>query len=331
MPARSRWTARCHLCTLCIVVLGGGLLEAQARSRGPTPSQLIPGTTLRVVIPAEWKIVPGGGGGGRIVHVGEPRYEIEVHQTAANTQGNSCIDLLGSIMAIDAIRAKRAPRPEHVPTVYFQSIADGGQFQLLCLASGTGPVGVSVALRDGRPRPHLLTPLLTALAEGVMAHARVTTVSRPRPLSLPRLEITIVPSRGAWGLQSRTDRFGTHDVLQRVATPDGREIVITPMRSSAAIRCEALMASATLSAAAKKASRRRYGGPAWHPDALEQFPPPFGALQAYVCREVDGKSVLLARIDYELSTIRDDDAELVRAILDDIGDAYQRKASASSK
>jgi hypothetical protein len=297
----------------------GGLLQ----DRGP--QQQISGTTLKVTLPPDWQVQTATSGSPQLKHSKPPEYSLLVSQATTLSVGFSCINLLGSIQASPSSGTRLIARPAFIPNVYFGSVLVVSTAQLTCLSMSDGLVGVMIQLPRGEPRPEVLTPMLTALAEAGFKQSH--SVSSPGRLKLPLLGIEVPIREGAWGIQNGTDVWGRNDILGRPAQPGRNELHITPFVFKAPGRCESLLTkfpnAATTGAVLAKG--RNYGGARWYADALEQFPPPFKALQAYACRNVGRNSILLARIDYEKVEVTPEDRSTLRQLLEDIGDEVDRK------
>jgi len=220
-------------------------------------------------------------------------------------------------------------RPPFIPDRYFGSaLSIDPELLLVCLNTGDAMVAVQIQLRsNGSPRPDIVTPMLAAIAEAAISQSKV--IFNPGRVKLPLLGIEVPVRTGAWGVMTSTDGFGTNDVLGRAASSRSNELLVTPFFSRDPGTCISLMANSPAAAvpAATLVRGRKYGSAPWHPDAWEMFPPPFRALEAFVCRDVGPKSKLLVRIEYEKPKITTDDAQVVRQLLDDIGEAVDRKFS----
>jgi hypothetical protein len=220
-------------------------------------------------------------------------------------------------------------RPPFIPDRYFGSaLSVDPENLLVCLNTGDGMVAAQIQLRsNGGPRPDIVTPMLAAIAEGAISQSKV--VSSPAGVKLPLLGIEVPVRTGAWGVMTATDGFGTNNVLARAASSRSNELLITPFFSKDPGTCISLMANSPMGArsGATLVRGRRYGSAPWHPDAWEMFPPPSGALVAFVCRDVGQTSKFLVRIEYEKPKITAQDAQIVRQLLDDLGEAVDRKFS----
>jgi hypothetical protein len=309
--------------TLPLLVLVSAGLEGQRRAGSP-PLQTVPGTTLRVRLPAGWVVSRGRGPLDGLRYSAGPPYEIAAGQPNPNMQGESCIDMLGALMSLRQLQLRLAARPEFIPAAYGHVIAEGGQFQLACLPTGVGPFGVTITLRSGSPRPEVLTPLLTVLADAVLADTRPRTSGTQ--MRLPMLGIDLPLRDGAWGLQTVKDAAGTREVVQRAAAPPRHELVISFIAFPLPARCEAFMRSTGRSGQTTRQVNRLYGGPSWHADAIEQYPGERQALQVFLCRDGANGRILVSRIDYEASEIREDDRIVIRRMLEDAGHAWDRAA-----
>lgn len=171
---------------------------------------------------------------------------------------------------------------------------------LSLLQSGDAMVAVQIQLRsNGSPRPDIVTPMLAAIAEAAISQSKV--IFSPGRVKLPLLGIEVPVRTGAWGVMTSPDGFGTSDVLGRAASSRSNELLVTPFFSRDPGTCISLMANSPAAAVpgATLIRDRKYGSAPWHPDAWEMFPPPFRALEAFVCRDVGQKSKLLVRIEYE--------------------------------
>jgi hypothetical protein len=133
--------------TLPLLVLASAGLEGQRRGDSP-PLQTVPGTSLRVPLPAGWVVNRGGPLDGLRYAAGPP-YEVAAGAPNPNMRGESCIDMLGALMSLRQLQLRLAPRPEFIPAAYGRFIADGGQFQLACLPTGVGLLGIDLPLTDG--------------------------------------------------------------------------------------------------------------------------------------------------------------------------------------
>jgi hypothetical protein len=77
--------------------------------QGRDSLQLIPGTTLRVAPPANWQLDSAAPiGSPQLKYVSKPEYTLMVSQTNSRTTGHSCMDLIGSMEAVqDSVRPSR--------------------------------------------------------------------------------------------------------------------------------------------------------------------------------------------------------------------------------
>ena len=76
-------------------------------------------------------------------------------------------------------------------------------------------------------------------------------------------------------------------------------------------------------------ARGRHSGSApWYADVLEQFAPPLENLEAFACRDLPSGGPLFASVQYELPALTARDTDVVRQVLDTVGEAYERKVSA---
>ena len=308
------WIGRLWL--VMALLLPGSLLPQQAI----VPVQL-PGTVLRVQLPSGWRLDPPRQPPQQhlLITTTEPRYELWVSQTL-KTGGPSCMSLIGSMQAVPGLATSIQPRPAFIPDVYMGSILTMADVQLVCLSTGDYQIGVMIQARGGNARPGVLRPMLAAIADAALKQS--SAVSSPGRLKLPLLGIEIPLREGAWGVRETTDFWGRNDVLGRVAKPGSNEVNITPLVFGVPGRCENLgSTSPSAIRAATFVPERRYGGDRWYRGAWEQFPPPFKALVAYVCRNVGPNSILIARIEYEKNAMPEADVAVIRQILDDIGDA----------
>jgi len=231
---------------------------------------------------------------------------------------------MGSMQSISALKATILPRPAFVPDLYLGSMLDIGPAQLVCLSAGDGEVSVMIQAVDGNSKPEVLTPMLIAIADA--ATKQSGAVASPGRLRLPMLGVEIPVRSGSWGVRTTTDTWGRNDVLGRMAAPGSNELHITPFVFRAPGRCEQLSTASPFgTSSVTYVKGRRLGGDKWHPEAWEQLPPPFKALQAYACRDVGLNSILIARIDYEKPIVTDADRNTIRQILDDVGDAVDDK------
>jgi TonB family protein len=308
------------------VLLPGSLVSQQTGS----PVQL-PGTALRVQLPAGWKLDPPRQPPQLhlLTTTAEPRYELWVSQTTPKTIGYSCMDLIGSMQAVmqsaPGMGSAIQPRPAFVPNVYMGSILATTDIQLVCLSTGDNQTGVMITARGSTSKPEVLTPMLAAIADASFKQS--AAVSSPGRVTLPLLGIDLPLRDGAWGVRETTDYWGRNNVLGRAAEPGSSEVNITPILFPLPGRCENLGTTSPLAGIPKATfvRERRYGGDRWYPGAWEQFPPPFKALMAYACRNVGTNSILLARIEYEKNTVPDADLKIIRQMLDDIGNATEAR------
>jgi hypothetical protein len=300
-----------------------------ARQRDNRSLQLLFNTNLKVEVPSDWTSATTyplsrlSAGPPQLEHIGKPVYQLTIWQTISRTERHACVNLVGSMNAVPTLGATISPRPAFIPDVYFGSILEIPKAQLTCLDAGDGEVAVLIHLLDGDPRPDVLTTMLGKIADAAIRQS--AAVSSPGRLKLRSLGVEIPVRSGAWGVRVLSETFGKNDVLGRMAQPGGNELFITPFILPTS-PCQLLIKKIPIpSIHATFVSDRRYGGSRWDPDALEQFPPPFKGLQAYVCRNVGTNSVLIARIEYEKSAIDEVDRPVLRQILDDIGDAVDEK------
>jgi hypothetical protein len=285
--------------------------------------QIIPGTKLKVGLPKDWRIEAAPKELNQpyaLKHITPPEYAVVVSQSNPATHGHSCAGLIGSMQAIPSLRATVIPRPNFVPATYLGSILVLPTVQLACLSMGNSFFSVMISLKTGEPMPVVLTEILTIIADAARDQALVITA--PGRLTLPLLGIEIPIRRDAWGYQQISDTWGKVGVLGRVSKTAANELMITPFVFPG--RCETFIRTPPFGAA-KLEKGRNYGGDRWHPDALEEFPPPFKGLLAYACHDVGNGSVLLARIEYEKPVVALEDMKVIREVLDDIGRAIDMK------
>lgn len=312
-------------CILAVLFTQAVLTMAQERQ-----AVLLPGTMLRVTLPPGWRLDPP-----RLppqlhtlTSTSAPRYEMWVSQTNPQTVGHSCMSFIGSMQAATArLSPTIRPRPPFVPDVYVGAILDTTTSQLVCLSAGDSETAVMIQPVEGNSKPEVLTPMLAAIADAALKQSGAT--SSPSRLRLPVLRIEIPLRSGSWGVRTITDTWGTVDLLGRSSRPGGNELNVTPFIFKAPGRCENLGTTSPFgsSNSVTFVKERRYGGDRWRPGAWEQFPPPFKALEAYACRNVGQNSILLARIEYEKTTVPDSDLSDIRQMLDDIGDAVDQSIS----
>jgi TonB family protein len=308
------------------ILLPGSLVSQQTGS----PVQLL-GTALRVQLPAGWKLEPPRQPSQQhlLTTTAEPRYELWVSQTTPKTIGYSCMDLIGStqsaMQSVPGLGSAIQPRPAFVPNVYMGSILNMTDIQLACLSTGDNQIGVTIQARGGSSKPEVLTPMLAAIADAALKQSGA--VSSPGRLTLPLLGIEIPLRDGVWGVREATTFWGRSDVLGRAAKPGSSEVNISPFLFPLPGRCENLGTTSPFAgiSPATFVKERHYGGDRWYPGAWEQFPPPFKALMAYACRNVGANSILLARIEYERSNVPDADLNVIRQMLDDIGNAAEAR------
>jgi hypothetical protein len=269
-------------------------------------------------------------GGYSLQHIGKPESILSLNQSGTFKHGHSCVSLIGSMR--EGFRNDNAQiigRPAFVHDRYFGSaLGLDPEILLVCLVTGDTMVDVQIQFRsNGSPRPDIVTPMLAAIAEAAISQSLV--IVSPGSVWLPRLDIEVPVRTGAWGVMTAIDGFGTNNVLARAASPRSNELSLTPFLLKGPGTCISLMANSLMAArtGATLVRGRRYGSAPWHPDAFEIFPPPFRALEAFVCRDVGQKSRLLVRIEYEKPKISAEDAQIVRQLLDDLGEAVDRKFS----
>ena len=99
--------------TLPLLVLVSAGVEGQRRAGSP-PLQTVPGTTLRVRLPAGWVVSRGRGPLDGLRYSAGPPYEIAAGQPNPNMQGESCIDMLGALMSLRQLQLRLAARPEFI-------------------------------------------------------------------------------------------------------------------------------------------------------------------------------------------------------------------------
>jgi len=230
------------------------------------------------------------------------------------------------MQAIPSLRASVAPRPKFIPDIYFGSMLFIENAQLTCLSTGDGFISVMIYLAKGEfPKPDVITEMLAAIAAAATEQAKAVT--SPARLKLPLLGIEVPIRTDAWGIREISDNWGRNNVIGRVAKSHANELMITPFVLKAPGGCGLLMTGRPPvdQSYVILAKSRRYGGEQWHPDAWEQFPPPFKELEAYACHNLGQDSVLIARIDYEKNSVTETDAVVIRQLLDDIGEAVDRK------
>jgi len=300
----------------------------------PHPSQAIdalqqiPGTRLKVRLPANWRIEAAPKVLGQpyaLRHTTLPEYALGVLQSIPETKRPSCMDLFGSMQAIPSLGASVTPRPAFIPDVYFGSMLFIPKAQLTCLSTGDGFISVMIYLAKGESKPDVITEMLAAIAAAATEQAKAVTA--PARLKLPLLGIEVPIRTDAWGIQESSDGWGKNNVIGRLAKTRTNELVITPFLWSTRGGCEFLIATTPPSSLihATVAKGRRYGGERWHPDAWEQFPPPFKQLETYACHDVRQDLILIARIQYEKNTVTKTDAVVIRQLLDDIAEAVDHK------
>jgi len=308
---------------LSILAMFPGSLESQ-QSAGPV---LLPGTTLRVQLPPGWKLEPPRLQTQQhlLTTTGDPRYELWLSQTTPRSAGYSCMGLIGSLQAVQSLSTAIQPRPAFVPDVYLGSILAMTDVQFVCLSTGDSQIGVMVQSRGGNAKPEVLTPMLSAIADAALKQS--AAIASPGRVKLPVLGIEIPLRDGVWGVRETTGLWGRSDVLGRAARAGSGELNITPFVFPVPGRCENLgsTAPAGLMGAASFVKERRYAGDRWFPGAWEQFPPPFKALTAYVCRNVGTSSIMVARIEHEKTAVPDVDLNVIRQLLDDIGNAAEAR------
>jgi hypothetical protein len=224
------------------------------------------------------------------------------------------------MLAIRSAGATVIPRPNFVPETYFGSVLVVQTLQVACLSMGDTFFGVMISLKTGAPMPGVLTELLTMVADAAREQALVITA--PGRLWLPLLGIEIPIRADAWGFQQLSDTWGKTNVLGRTSKAHTNELMITPFIFPG--RCDTFMRTPPFGNS-KLEKGRNYGGDHWHPDALEQFPPPFKGLLAYACHNLGQNSVLMARIEYEKPVVTNADIAAIRQMLDDVGQAVDLK------
>ncbi len=299
--------------------------------------RVIPRTKLKVAIPKNWQLAnpPLGAWDPQLKHTDNPQYTIMVAQSSVATSeaaSHSCMELMGAMEAMEEIQAKSPlshllPRPAYLPDVYFGSIINVSTAQLTCLNTGDGEVSLIINLARGDSNPEVLTPMLASIAEAALKQS--SAVSGPGTLKLPLLGIEIPVRHDSWGVQSGTyPSRGKIDVLGRVSKPSSNELTVAPfvLKLKSDHCWEGLM---NTDVSGHLVTGRKYGDAQWDPDALEQVVPPLGSLEALACRNLGNNRFLLAQIRYEKTEISDADRPVLRQLLDDIGDAVDRKPLAA--
>ena len=235
------------------------------------------------------------------------------------------MSLIGSMQAIPSLRASVAPRPKFIPDIYFGSMLFIENAQLTCLSTGDGLISVMIYLAKGESKPDVIIEMLAAIADAATEQAK--TVTAPARLKLPLLGIDVPIRTDSWGISEISDNWGRNNVIGRVANSHANELMITPFVLKAPGGCGLLMTGRPPDNQSYVilAKTRRYGGERWHPDAWEQFPPPFKYLQAYACHNLGQDSILMARIEYEKNSVTETDAVVIRQLLDDIAEAVDHK------
>ena len=310
----------------------------------PHPSQVIdalqqiPGTRLKVRLPANWRVEAAPKVLGQplgqpyaLRHTTPPEYALMVSQSTQVTRGHSCMSLIGSMQAIPSLRASVAPRPKFIPDIYFGSMLFIENAQLTCLSTGDGFISVMIYLAKGESKPDVIIEMLAAIADAAAEQAK--TVTAPARLKLPLLGIDVPIRTDSWGISEISDNWGRNNVIGRVAKSHANELMITPFVLKAPGGCGLLMTGRPPGNQSYVilAKSRRYGGERWHPDAWEQFPPRFKELEAYACHNLGQDSILMARIEYERNSVTETDAVVIRQLLDDLGEAVDRKLAHSRK
>jgi TonB family protein len=197
------------------------------------------------------------------------------------------------------------------------------------MSAGDAEVGVMIQPVDGASSPDVITPMLAAIADAAVKQSG--SVASPGRIRLPILGVEIPIRNGVWGIRTVTDVWGRIDVLSRQARSGAPELHISPFVLPLPGRCEQLGTTSPFGTTSVTfASGRRYGGDKWRDGAWEQQPPPFKALQAFVCRNAGTNAILFARIDYEKTAITDADRNVIRQILDDVGDAVDSKLATTA-
>jgi hypothetical protein len=303
-----------------IVVAAAALLEPRLQS--PVTPQAQEAAVLNVVPPAGWTAQTEALGQLELTHAGPPAYWLTVQPSTARAPVRSCMAILG-LLTDPGTGAKLADRPGFIPSDFFGSVLRLDKSYFTCLAAGSGYVGVWIHLKNDDPRPSVVTPALLAIAKAALE--LYPSVAAPVTLKLPVLGIEIPLRRGAWGVRSLAETWGTADLIGRRGAAGSNEVYVTAFAAQPPEDCASLMSRPAIRGAlSSPAKDGTYGGSRWWPDAAEQLMPPMNSLMAFACRPL-ASGALMVRIDYEKHSVTGEDRQLLKGMLDDIGDALDRK------
>jgi len=290
----------------------------------------IPGTSLRIELPAGWSIGPSPFGFKTDVlwHDASPRYAVQVGDSSTNVSPDprlsisSCGVLLGVMLSTEAGKAaNRIARPASFPGTFDDLVVEiPNKLSLGCLNAGSRVVGVTIYLKEGQPHPELLTTVLQRISDA--AFEGQNFVEPPGSVHLRLLNLDVPVPEGKWTAQENTNSWGHNDMISRVM---GREeLSVTPFVFPYPGSCAALGVSDE-HIAAKVVQHPGYLGASWSPTAYVQSPSPGIFVQAMVCRDIPSGKMLMAQIMEGGTAIVESDYAVVSALLENIATAVERK------
>jgi TonB family protein len=316
----------CKLATLALLTVGA--LSALAQK------VTVPGTTLKIDLPAGWRIGPPRTGyppTDVLWHDANPRYSVQVSEgvtglatTPQETANSSCNLFLGVMLSIPAAKTStRISRPAYFPDTYYGSVVElPGKLWLGCVNAGSRIVAVTINLKDGQPQPELLTPLLKNISEA--AFSGQTFIEPPGRVHLKLLDLDVPVPKGKWSAQESNNSIaGRNDMVVRVLGKT--ELSITPLINPFPGPCS--FAGADGKTAGSVVNNPSYVSQMWSPAALVQLPPPETFVTAIVCRDIGSGRSLMAQIMEEGQAIPEADYDVISGLLDGIANAVDAKIS----
>lgn len=323
----------CNLAMWALLTVGA--LSAMAQK------VTVPGTTLKIDLPAGWSIGPPPAGyppTDVLWHDTNPRYSVQVNEgvtglttTPQEVAHSSCNMFLAMMLSMPAARtANRISRPAYFPDTYYGLVlvlseAIGkmelpGKLWLGCVNAGSRIVGVTINLKEGQPQPELLTPLLKNISEA--AFSGQTFTEPPGRVHLKWLDIDVPVPKGKWSAQeSNTSSAGRNDLVVRVLGKT--ELSIMPLIYLFRGPCS--FAAADGKTTGSVVNNPRYVSQLWLPAALVQLPPSETFVTAIVCRDIGSGRSLIAQVMEEGQVIPETDYDVISGLLDGIANAVDQK------
>ncbi len=259
-----------------------------------------------------------------------PVTQADIGSTAnsINMPVSSCSQLVGRLLSTSAGKSSnRISRPAYIPALFHgTAIEIPGQFLGTCLNAGSRIYGVAIYLKEGTPKPELLTPVLTAISGAAFTQEEV--VQAPATFHLTVLDIDVPAPPGKWSPQKNTDNWGHHDLVVRLLGP--LELSLAPFLIQQPGVCAGLPKSNSDLPATTLVENPKYASSKWFHTAYETIPPPGTFVSALLCRDVASQTMIMVKVEEEGGVLREADFGTISTLLDSIGDAVQSKLQLSS-